>query len=131
MKKIDKVSNLFRDNESIKVVSSVSADGELHSIVAGSVMVVDDDTMAVAEVMMNTTSTNLKANNKVAILGVKGMESYLVTGTVQKRNTDGELYDALAEKFAAMKMQIRGVWTFNIEKIYNESAGPDAGKQIY
>ncbi len=131
MKNLEQVSNLFRDSESVKVVSSVSSDGELHSIVAGSVMVVDDDTMAVAEVMMQTTSANLEANNKVAILGVKGMESYLLTGTVQKRSTDGDLYNALAERFAAMKMQIKGVWTFNVEKIYNESAGPDAGKQIY
>ncbi len=131
MKNLEKVSNLFQDKESIKTISTVSSTGEIHSIVAGSIMVVDDNTMAVAEVFMNTTSANLNANNKVALLAVKGMESYLVDGTVQKRHTDGALYDTIAEKFAAMNMQIKAVWTFTVDKIYNEGAGPDAGKQIF
>ncbi len=131
MKNLENVSKLFQDPESTKVVSTVSKDGEVHSIVAGSVMVIDDNTMAVAEVFMNTTSANLADNDKVALLAVKGMESYLVNGTVQKRNTDGELFDAIAEKFAAMKMQIKAVWTFSVDKIYDESAGPNGGKQIF
>ncbi len=131
MKKLEQVSKLFQDKESTKIVSTVSKDGEVHSIVAGSIMVVDDDTMAVAEVFMNTTSTNLAFNDKAALLAVKGMESYLVNATVQKRHTDGALYDTIAEKFAAMKMQIRAVWTFTVDKIYDESAGPNGGKQIF
>ncbi len=131
MKNLEQVSNLFKDKESIKVVSSVSATGEVHSIVAGSVMVVDDNTLGVAEVFMNTTSANLQANDKVALLAVKGMESYLVNGTVEKRHTDGGLYDAMAETFAAMNMQIKAVWTFSVDKIFDESAGPNGGKQLY
>ncbi len=131
MKNLENVSKLFQDQESTKVVSTVSKDGEVHSIVAGSVMVVDDNTMAVAEVMMKTTAANLADNDKVALLAVKGMESYLINGTVQKRNTDGPLFDALAEKFAAMNMEIGAVWTFTVDKIYDESAGPNAGKQIF
>ncbi len=131
MKNLEQVSKLFSDRESVKVISTISDAGELHTIVAGSIMVVDDNTMAVAEVMMNTTSANLKANNKASLLAVKGSESYLVTGTVQKRNTDGSLFDDIAAKFAAMNMQIKAVWTFDVDKIYNQSAGPDAGKQIF
>ncbi len=131
MKKLENVSKLFQDQESTKVVSTVSKEGEVHSIVAGSVMVIDENTMAVAEVMMNTTAANLECNGKVSLLAVKGTESYLVNGTVQKRNTDGPLFDAIAEKFAAMNMKIRAVWTFTVDKIYDESAGPNAGKQIF
>ncbi len=130
MKNLENVSKLFMDQESVKVISTVSKEGEVHSIVAGSIMVVDDNTMAVAEVFMNTTSANLAANDKAAILAVKGMESYLVNGTVLKRNTEGQLYDAIAEKFAAMNMQIKAVWTFSVDKIFDESAGPNGGKQI-
>ncbi len=131
MKNLENVSKLFMDQESTKIISTVSKDGEVHSIVAGSIMVLDDDTMAVAEVFMNTTSANLADNDKVALLAVKGMESYLVSGTVIKRSTDGGLYDTIAEKFAAMNMQIKAVWTFSIDKIYDESAGPNGGKQIF
>ncbi len=131
MKNLEQVSKLFQDPASVKVVSTVSATGEVHSIVAGSVMVVDDNTMAVAEVFMNTTSANLAAHNKVALLAVNGMDSYLVNGTVQARMTDGGLFDAVAAQFAAMNMQIKAVWTFTVDKIFDESAGPNGGKQLF
>ncbi len=131
MKSLEKVSNLFMDKESVKVISTASSTGEIHPIVAGSIMVVDEHTMAVAEVFMNTTSANLQVNNKVALLAVKGTESYLVNGSVEKRHTDGKLFDTVAEKFAAMNMQIKAVWTFTVEKIYDQSAGPNAGTQIF
>ncbi len=131
MKKLEQVSNLFQDQASVKVISTISKDGELHSIVAGSIMVVDENTMAVAEVMMHTSAANLAASGKASILAVKGMESYLVNATVEKRNTDGPLFDVIAEKFAAMNMTIKAVWTFSVDKIYDESAGPNAGKQIF
>ncbi len=131
MKGLENVSKLFQDPACVKVVSTVSKDGEVHSIVAGSVMVVDDNTMAVAEVFMNTTSANLAENNKVALLAVKGTESYLINGRVQARLTETGLFEAVAAKFAEMNMQIRAMWTFTVDKIYDESAGPNGGKQIF
>lgn len=131
MKNLEQVSKLFMDQASVKVVSTASKSGEVHSIVAGSVMVIDDNTMAVAEVFMNTTSANLQENPTVALLAVKGMESYLVNGTVQMRHTDGPLFDAIAEKFAAMNMPCKAVWTFTVDKIFDESAGPNGGKQLF
>lgn len=131
MRNLEKVSKLFMDQTSTKVISTVSQEGEIHSIVAGSVMVLSDDTMAAAEVIMNTTSENLKANNKVAILGVKGTESYLVNGTVQSRLTNGELFDAISKKFAEMNMHVKAVWTFSVDKIFDEGIGENSGKQIF
>ncbi|ONI42089.1 hypothetical protein AN396_00535 [Candidatus Epulonipiscium fishelsonii] len=131
MKNLENVKKLFQDRESVKIFSTVSKEGEIHSIVAGSIMVIDDDTMAVAEVFMNTTCANLENNNKAALLAVKGMESYLVNATMQKRHTDGQLYDNVAKQFAAMNMQIKSVITFTIDKIYDESAGPNGGKQLF
>ena len=131
MKNLENVSNLFKDQESVKVISTVSKDGEIHSIVAGSIMVLDDNTMAVAEVFMNTTSANLAVNDKLSLLACKGMESYLVNATVQKRHVDGPLFDNFSQQFAKMNMKIKGVWTFDVDKIYDESAGPNGGKQLY
>lgn len=131
MKNLENVKNLFQDQESTKVISTVSKTGEIHSIVAGSIMVVDEDTLAVAEIFMNTTSANLKDVDSVALLAVKGAESYLATGTVKERHTEGAFYAAIEEKFAALNMPIRAIWTFNIDKIYNEGAGPDGGKLIH
>ncbi len=131
MKNLEEVKQLFADQESVKVISTVSEDGEVHAIVAGSIMVLDENTMAVAEVFMNTTCANLETNNKAALLAVKGMQSYLVNVTVDKRHTDGVLFDNIAEGFAKMNMQIKAVWTFAVDKIFDESAGPNGGKQLY
>lgn len=131
MKNLEQVSALFKDPESVKVVTTVSKGGEPHSIVAGSVMVVDDNTLAVAEVFMTTSSANLTDNGTVALLAVKGMESYLVNATVVARLTDGPLFQAVAEQFRAMGMEIKAVWTFAVDKIYDESAGPNGGKQLF
>ncbi|MFI3237297.1 MAG: hypothetical protein R3Y47_04625 [Lachnospiraceae bacterium] len=131
MKNLEHVSNLFKDPQSVKVVSTVSKDGQVHAIVAGSVMVLDDDTMGVAEVFMNTTSVNLADTGKVALLAVKGMESYLVNASVQKRHSDGPLFDMVADQFSKMNMQIKAVWTFTVDKIYNEGAGANAGEQLF
>lgn len=131
MKNLEHVSKLFQKQESVKVISTISKDGELHSIIAGSVMVLNENTMAVAEVFMNTTSANLDANSKVALLGVNGMESYLVNATVENHHTDGELFETFAAKFAALNMPIKGIWTFTIDKIFDESAGPNGGQQLF
>ncbi len=131
MKKLENVSKLFMDKESTKIISTVAEDGEVHSIVAGSIIVVDDDTMAVAEVFMNTTSANLRANSKVALLAIKGMESYLVSATAQKRSTEGELFETFSKMFENMKYQPKAVWTFSVDKIYDEGAGPNSGKQLF
>lgn len=85
----------------------------------------------VAEVFMHTTCANLAENDKAALLAVKGAESYLVNATVEKRNTDGPLFDTMANVFAEKNMQLKAVWTFTVDKIYDESAGPDGGKQLY
>lgn len=131
MKNLEAVSQLFQDPASVKVITTVSKEGEPHTIVAGSIMVVDENTMAVAEVFMNTTSANLADNQKVALLAVKGMESFLVNATVEKRHTDGGLFDTISGQFAAMNMVVKAVWTFAVDKIYDESAGPNGGKQLF
>ena len=39
--------------------------------------------------------------------------------------------DTMAEQFAKMNMQIKAVWTLKVDKIYDESAGPNGGKQLF
>ncbi len=131
MKGLENVKALFTDPAAAKIISTISADGELHSIVAGSVAVLDDDTLAFAEVFMKKTSQNLKDNGKLVILAEKGMESYLVNATQPKRHTDDEIFKALAAKFAEMKIPVAAVWTCTIDKIFNQGANPEAGTQLY
>ncbi|MFI3312701.1 MAG: hypothetical protein R3Y62_02335 [Eubacteriales bacterium] len=38
MKNLEQVTKLFQDQAAVKVISTASAEGEVHSIVAGSIM---------------------------------------------------------------------------------------------
>ena len=66
MKIPEKVMKVLGDESSVKVLSTISNDGKLHSIAAGSIMAMGEDRLFVAEIMMNTTSKNIQANKNVA-----------------------------------------------------------------
>ncbi len=131
MKNTPKITELMKERESVKTISTVSNDGKLHTIVAGSITPIDADTIAVAEIFMNVSAENLGQNAKAAFLVTKGTESYLLNCTATKRHTDGALYDGFAEKLAAAKMSPKAVWTFSVDEIYDQSAAPTAGTKLF
>ncbi|QUI20945.1 hypothetical protein HZI73_00925 [Vallitalea pronyensis] len=121
---------LLNDPEASKVLTTVSSDGVPHSIVVGSMMAPSDNLLCAAEVLMKTTAKNLESCENVAVLAVKGAESYLVNGTVKERQTQGELFNQVSEQLKGMGLTAQAVWTFDPTEVYNQSAGPDAGKKI-
>ncbi len=131
MKGIQKVANLFAEQDAVKILSTISAEGTLHSIRAGSITAIDQDTIAIAEIFMNVSAKNLADTNKAAILIGKDYASYLLNVSTQKRHTDGPLYDGFKEKLAAMKLTPKAVWTFTIDAIYDQSAAPTAGEKLF
>ncbi len=131
MKNLEQVKALFMDPSAAKIISTLSAQGELHAIVAGTVVVLDEDTLAFAEVMMKKTSKNLADTGKIAILAEKGSESYLVNAIQPTRHTDDAIYEQLTSKFAFLNSPIAAIWTCEIDKIFNQGGNPDAGKQLY
>jgi len=130
MKLPEVVVNLLNDKAATKVLTSVSASGIPHTVVVGSTMAPQADLICAAEVMMNTTSQNLKANENVAVLAVKGMESYQVIAKVNAHQTDGQLFDAVKVELEKLGLPCRGIWLFEPQEVYNQGAGPDAGKKI-
>lgn len=130
MKTPEKVMDLLKDEDAVKTISTISEDGKLHSVAAGSIMALNEDSMFVAEIFMNTTSENIQANNKAAFLIVKGMESYLINVTAQERYTQGAFYDTMSEPMKEKGLPVKAVWTFKIDEIFDQSASPNAGKKI-
>jgi hypothetical protein len=130
MKIAEKVLNLLRDESAVKVVTSISGEGKLHSVVAGSVMALGEDKLSVMEIFMNTTSDNLQANKDMAVLVVKGMESYLINATVIERITEGKLFGAYAKVMSEKGLPIKAVWTFDVDEMFDQSASPNAGSRI-
>ncbi|QRN85734.1 pyridoxamine 5'-phosphate oxidase family protein [Clostridia bacterium] len=123
----EKVVTLLNDPEASKVLTTVSSEGIPHSIVVGSIMAPDEKTICAAEILMKKTSENLAGNKNIAVLVVKGTESYLVNALVVERQTDGELFAKIAEQTKKAGMTTRGVWIFDPTVVYDQSAGPSAG----
>ena len=126
----EKVIKVLSDESSVKVISSVSNDGKLHSVAAGSIMAMGEDRLFVAEIFMNTTSKNIQANKNVAILIVKGMESYLINATALERNTEGEFFETMIKPMSEKGIPVKAVWTFEINEIFDQSATPNAGTKL-
>lgn len=126
----EKVLSLLNDQGASKVLTTVSAEGIPHSIVVGSIMAPNAQTICAAEILMKKTAQNLKNNKNIAVLAVKGKESYLVNATVVERQTDGELFENISEQMKKAGMPMHALWIFNPTAIFDQSAGPNAGTQI-
>lgn len=121
---------LLNDPDASKVLTTISDDGVLHSIVVGSIMAPDEKTVCAAEVLMKTTAKNLETNKNIAVLTVKGMESYLVNATVVERQTEGPLFDKVAEQMKKAGLPMKALWIFEPTAVYDQSAGPNAGTKL-
>jgi len=116
--------------DSTKILVTADGSGLPHAIVCGSIIAVDSKTLAVGEILMKVSSKNLAANDNAAILAANGMESYIVKVKVSGRKTEGPLFDNMNAHLAKMNLKAKAVWTFSAESVFNQSAGPDAGKKI-
>lgn len=124
------VKDMFSRPDTTKVLVTASADGQPHAIVCGSIFVVDDNTLAVGEVLMNTTKTNMDANKKVSLETINGATAYEVRGKVLGRQDNGPVLESLNKKLEQRGLTANAVWLFSVDEVYDESAGPNAGKKI-
>ena len=124
------ILELLNDEESIKTLTSVSADGVPHSVVIGSTLSPQPDLICAAEIMMKTTSKNLQENPIAVVLVVKGMRSYQIITKVIGHQTEGVLFNKIKTEIEKKGLICRGVWMFDPIEIYEQSAGPNAGKKI-
>jgi predicted pyridoxine 5'-phosphate oxidase superfamily flavin-nucleotide-binding protein len=126
----EKVSAAFNDPNAVKVLTSIDADGRPHSIVCGSIRAVAPNVLIVGEILMRSTSANIKRNDKAALLAVVGTTSYLVNVKVKQRVTEGPMLDEMNKVLATMKLKANAVWVFMPTAVYDQSANPKAGTKL-
>lgn len=124
------VLDLFKRPDSSKILITACKCGQPHAIVCGSIIAVDDETLAVGEVLMQRSKKYMDENKKVEILVNNGKDSYGVEAEVVGRETSGPLFDNMKANLAKFNLPTHAVWTFKAKAVYCESAGPDAGKKI-
>ena len=115
-------------------VATASTDGMPNSTPKGSVQVIDGSHLVFADLFSRKTRENLKANTKVAVTVVdeKTYKGYQLKGIAELLTT-GPIFDQVAEqlKKAPMKLPpVNYVVRITVDSIYDQSVGPDAGKQI-
>ena len=124
------VKDMFSRRDTTKILVTADAEGQPHAIVCGSTFVVDDNTIAVGEVLMTTTKDNMLVNNKVALETIDGSIAYEVRCRVLGRQDNGPVLERLNKELSKVHLTAKAVWLFSVEAVYDESVGPNGGKKI-
>lgn len=114
----------------VKALVTVSDDGRPHAIVAGSIISPAPNTMVIGEILMKKSAENMKNNKKVSFLVSAGKEAYSIDCTVKARMDSGPQLDEMNKVLASMNLKAAAVWAFGVDAVYDQSAGPGAGKKM-
>ena len=124
------VMDLLAAPDAVKVIATVSADGQPHVIAAGTIGAVDPNTMMIGKVLTKVSADNIKSGKKVAFLVTKGLESYSINAVLKDIQSSGPVYDAVNQKLAGMHLHASELMFFDVTAVFNQGANPEAGKQI-
>ncbi len=115
-------------------VATAASDGMPNTTPKGSVRVIDDEHVFFADLFSRKTRENLRANPKVAVTvaDMTTFKGYQIKGSAEILES-GLLFEQMREeiKKAPMKLPpLQYVVRITVEGVYDQSVGPDAGKQI-
>ena len=115
-------------------VATAASDGMPNTTPKGSVRVIDDEHAIFADLFSRKTRENLRANPKVAVTvaNMTTYKGYQIKGSAEILES-GLLFEQMREeiKKAPMKLPpLQYVVRITVEAVYDQSVGPDAGKQI-
>jgi len=115
-------------------VATASSDGMPNTTPKGSVKIIDDEHIVFADLFSKKTRENLQANPKVAVTvaDMTTYKGYQIKGSAELLES-GPLFEKMAEelKKAPQKLPpLQYVVQITVETVYDQSVGPEAGKQI-
>ena len=124
------VMDVLSASDSAKMLATVDAKGIPNVVPVWSIVAVDPETIAFAELFIKKTKENLEKNKEVAIAVFKGpMTGYQLKGTFSGFQTSGPVFDNFAKKIMeAMKMQIKSVGIIKVGAVFSASPGQDSKK---
>jgi len=127
------VQDLFNDLNAIKFLATVDAEGKPNVVMISSLVAIDEETLAFADLMMNKTKKNLLTTKKVAATVFKPpLASYQVKGTFEGFQTSGFLVDVFNEHELlrhSSYMNVKQAGTIRVEEVYLAQL-PTPGKRI-
>jgi predicted pyridoxine 5'-phosphate oxidase superfamily flavin-nucleotide-binding protein len=112
-------------------VATASPEGVPNATPKGTVRVIDDEHLVFADLFSRKTRENLLKNPRVAVTVIdeKSRKGFQIKGTVELL-TAGELFTQVAEELQKAPQQLTYVVKITVDAVFDQSVGPDAGKQI-
>jgi hypothetical protein len=115
-------------------VGTATREGVPNVTPKGTVKVLDDQHLVFADLFSLKTRQNLEQNNNVAVTVIDPAthQGYQVKGKAELI-ASGPLYDQMAARLKQASATLpppKYVVKINVESVYDQSVGPDAGKQI-
>lgn len=115
-------------------VSTASPEGVPNATPKGTVRVLDDEHLMFADLFSLKTRANLQKNPKMAVTVIdeKTRKGYQLKGVAELLDS-GPLFDQMAEQLKQAPMQLpplQYVVKLAVDAVYDQSVGPEAGKQI-
>ena len=124
------VMDVLSASDSAKMLATVDGKGIPNVVPVWSIVAVDPETIAFAEIFIKKTKENLEKNKEVAIAVFKGpMTGYQLKGTFSGFQTSGPIFDNFAKKsMEAMKIQIKSVGIIKVTEVFAASTGQNSKK---
>jgi len=122
------VVEFFKEPMVAKVVATEDKNGELNISPKGSLMPLDEETLAYADLygVGSRTHQNLLSTGKAVVLAYRvtaapPFTAYQVKGHLDQSLTSGPVFETVAGPIVAMGMEVKAVNTIKVEKVYSES----------
>ncbi|MEK6977149.1 MAG: pyridoxamine 5'-phosphate oxidase family protein [Candidatus Hydrothermarchaeota archaeon] len=125
------VMDLFNDPHSYKALATSTRDGVPNVSPKHSIVALDEETLAFADIFGSKTNRNLEENMRVAAVAWKMPPvGYQVKGLFEGFKTSGPAFENLSKRIKeAINLDINAVGFIRVEEVYSV-APPDAGKKI-
>lgn len=131
-----KVIDFFKDPLAAKVIATIDGEGHLNSSPKGSLVAVDEETLAYADLYGagSRTYNNLLETGQTSMVAYKvtsqpPFTAYQVLGTFDQSFTSGPIFDAVAGPIVAIGMEVKAVNTIKADAVYSESP-TEPGKRL-
>ncbi|MEE8583111.1 MAG: pyridoxamine 5'-phosphate oxidase family protein [Dehalococcoidales bacterium] len=122
------VMEFFRESLVAKVVATEDKNGELNVSPKGSLVPLDEETLAYADLYGpgSRTHQNLLATGKASVMAYRvtatpPFTAYQVKGHLGQSLTSGPVFETVAGPIVAMGMEVKAVNTIKVDKVSSES----------
>ena len=124
------IVDFIRRPDTVKVMATVNEDGFPHSIVCGSVLVPDEETIAIGRVWVRTTGHNLERDPRAEFLFFSGKTAYSVLCDLVECSSAGPMVEKINQYLSRMNMSTGSIWLFKVKAVFDEGISENTGTQI-